>query len=66
MAHKKGQGSVKNGRDSNSKGAVLKNLEVNTSYLAISSCVNAVRNGNLEKMLDLEKTTLFFHWSKVM
>jgi hypothetical protein len=61
MAHKKGEGSVKNGRDSQSKRLGVKIFGGQPALQVISSFVNVVQFIILVRMLVLEKTSLFSH-----
>jgi hypothetical protein len=66
MAHKKGQGSVKNGRDSVSKRLGVKNLEASWSSPAISLSGSAERNFYRARMSGSAATTRFLRWSMGM
>lgn len=57
MAHKKGAGSSKNGRESHSKRLGIKSSVVNKQSLVTSSYANAVHNTILTQTLVLVKTT---------
>jgi hypothetical protein len=56
MAHKKGQGSVKNGRDSVSKRLGVKKFG---SEMVVALCANAEQSFCPEKMLGLDAITQF-------
>ena len=60
MAHKKGEGSVKNGRDSQSKRLGVKIYGGQPALQETSSFVNAEQFIILVKMLVLEETLLLF------
>ena len=66
MAHKKGEGSVKNGRDSQSKRLGVKIFGGQPAIPVTSSFVNAVLFIILEKMLVLEKIILYLLWLMVL
>ena len=59
MAHKKGEGSVKNGRDSQSKRLGVKIYVVNLLFPVTLSFANVVRFIIPERMLVLEETSLY-------
>jgi len=61
MAHKKGVGSSKNGRESQSKRLGVKILVASPPSLVTSLFVNAAHSITLVKMYILEKTTPFMH-----
>ena len=63
MAHKKGQGSVKNGRDSVSKRLGVKNSAAKWSSPATLSFASAGQNSCLEKTSDSAGITRFLRWS---
>ena len=65
MAHKKGEGSVKNGRDSQSKRLGVKFLVVKPLLPATSSFVSVAQFIILEKMLALVKIILCLHYLMV-
>ena len=57
MAHKKGQGTSKNGRDSNSKRLGVKNLVERLYLLEILFYAKEVPNTIQVAMLDLDETS---------
>ena len=61
MAHKKGEGSVKNGRDSQSKRLGVKIFGGQPAIAGNIIFVNVVQFIILVKMLVLEKTLLYLH-----
>ena len=62
MAHKKGVGSSKNGRESASQRLGIKFSVVRRLLPATSSCVSAAPSTTLATMWVLAKTTRSMHW----